>query len=116
MKKLIPLLGLLLTIIQLNAQKSDDVTVLFREERPLDVRLKVSIKDIKKKTNDSTYLPGVFYIKNEAGQWDSLQIELRSRGMFRLKTCYFPPLRIKLDKKQAHGTVLEGNKSLKLVM
>jgi hypothetical protein len=116
MKKPITLLGLFLLVIQLNAQKSDDVTALFREEKPLDVKLKVSIKDIKKKTNDSTYLPAVFYSKNKEGQWDSINIEIRSRGMFRLKTCYFPPLRIKIDKENSKGTALKGNKSLKLVM
>ncbi len=116
MKKLTILLGLLTIALHLNAQKSDNITALFREEKPLDAKLKVSIKDIKKKTNDSTYLPAVFYTKNETGAWDSIKIEIRSRGMFRLKSCYFPPLRIKSDKKDSKGTVLEGNKSLKLVM
>ncbi len=116
MKKLITFLGLLTFVINLYAQKSEDVTALFREEKSLDAKLRVSIKDIKKKTNDSTYLPAVFYIKNENGDWDSVKISVRARGMMRRENCYFPPVRIKIDKDNAKGTILKGNKSLKLVL
>ena len=101
--------------IHLHAQKSD-VTPLFREEKALDMKLKVSIKDIKKKTNDSTYLASMLYVKNENGAWDSIKISVRARGIYRRKNCYFTPIRIKLSKSDAKGTLLEGNKSLKLVM
>ena len=66
MKKILILLLFGLTTLHLAAQKSD-ATTLFREQKVLDTKLKVSIKDIKKKTNDSTYLPSAFYIKNESG-------------------------------------------------
>ena len=101
--------------LQVSAQKSD-VTDLFREQKPLDLKLKVSIKDIKKKTNDSTFLPAALYSKTEAGNWDSIKINVRARGIFRRKNCYFSPIRIKISKSDAKGTFLEGNKSLKLVM
>ena len=101
--------------LNLSAQKSD-VTALFREQKVLDTKLKVSIKDIKKKTNDSTYLPSAFYIKNDNGQWDSVKIGVRARGIYRRKNCYFSPIRIKVNKSEAKGTLIEGNKSLKLVM
>ena len=115
MKKLLLFLLLGFISVQLNAQKSD-VTALFREEKTLDVKLRVSIKDIKKKTNDSTYLPAMFYVKNESGGWDSIKIGVRARGIFRRANCYFSPIRIKISKADAKGTALEGNKSLKLVM
>lgn len=116
MKKLIFLTGMLMVVISLSAQKKKEVTSLFREEKPIDVKLKVSTKDIKKKTNDSTYLPAVLFIKNENSLWDSINISIRARGMFRLDKCYFPPLRIKIDKEEKKSTALKGNKSLKLVM
>jgi len=97
------------------AQKPD-VTLLFRDQKPLDLKLRVSIKDIKKKTNDSTYLPSVFLVKNEQGGWDSIKISVRARGIFRRKNCYFSPIRVKIAKSNAKGTVMEGNKNLKLVM
>ena len=97
------------------AQKSD-VTALFQDQTPLELKLTNSIKDIKKKTNDSTYLPTQLYVKNASGTWDSISIEIRARGIFRRKNCYFAPIRIKVKKEKAKGTILEGNKSLKLVM
>lgn len=96
-------------------QKSD-VTPLFQGDQALDLKLKISIKDIKKKTNDSTYLPSAFYMKNATGGWDSIKVQVRARGIFRRKNCYFAPIRVKIDKKDAKGTLFEGNKSLKLVM
>ena len=115
MKKLLFLTLFGLSTLNLIAQKSD-VTELFREQKVLDTKLRVSIKDIKKKTNDSTYLPSALYIKNENGQWDSVKIGVRARGIYRRKNCYFSPIRIKVNKSDAKGTLVEGNKSLKLVM
>ena len=115
MKKFLSILIIGLSTIHLQAQKSD-VTTLFREEKALDIKLKVSIKDIKKKTNDSTYLPAMFYVKSESGVWDSIKISVRARGIYRRKNCYFTPIRLKVSKSDAKGTQLEGNRSLKLVM
>jgi hypothetical protein len=97
------------------AQKSK-VTSLFNEEKPFDIKLKFSIKDIKKNTNDSVFMPSALYYKNQSGGYDSLKISIRVRGDYRLKTCYFPPLRIKIEKSASKGTPFEGNKSLKLVI
>ncbi len=99
-----------------DSQKDKVVTALFQNQEVLDLKLTASIKDIRKKTNDSTYLPAHLYVKNAGGGWDSIQIEVRARGIFRRKNCYFTPIRIKVKKEFAKGTILEGNKSLKLVM
>ncbi|MEK6783033.1 MAG: hypothetical protein AABY93_15140 [Bacteroidota bacterium] len=107
------LLGLIGNI--LFAQNSD-VTSLFKDEKPFDIKLKFSIKDIKKNTNDSVFMPSMLYYKNETGKYDSIKISIRVRGDYRLKTCYFPPLRIKIEKAASKGTPFEGNKSLKLVI
>ncbi|MDZ4716625.1 MAG: hypothetical protein SH819_14260 [Cytophagales bacterium] len=97
------------------AQK-DSVTPLFQDQQPLSLKITTSLKDIKKKTNDSTYLPAHLYLKNASGGWDSIKIDIRARGIFRRKNCYFAPIRIKVSKEHAKGTILEGNKNLKLVM
>ncbi len=130
MKNLFCLTLLALLSLPLSAQQDKDkdkdndkdsakdrvVTPLFQNQEVLELKLTTSIKDIKKKTNDSTYLPAHLYVKNASGGWDSIQIEIRARGIFRRKNCYFTPIRIKVKKEDAKGTVLEGNKSLKLVM
>ena len=108
--------GVFLLITQVALAQSANVTPLFQDQQPLTLKLTTSIKDIKKKTNDSTYLPAQLYVRNASGAWDSIQIEVRARGIFRRKNCYFAPIRIKVKKEAAKGTILEGNKSLKLVM
>jgi hypothetical protein len=90
-------------------------TALFREEAPLDIRLKFSVKQVKGITVDSIYTATFIQYKNGAG-WDSVAADIRARGNFRRANCYFPPLRIKIKKENARGTVFEGNRSLKLVM
>ncbi|MBN3583728.1 hypothetical protein JYB64_15110 [Algoriphagus aestuarii] len=90
---------------------------LFADEEPIEIRMKFSIKDLKKESNDSTYVESILQYKNEkTGEWDSLDIDLRVRGNFRLSNCYYPPLRVKIKKKQAKETIFDGNRNLKLVI
>lgn len=46
----------------------------------------------------------------------TIPTEARTRGNFRLRYCYFPPLKLKFRKADISSTVFEGNKSLKLVI
>jgi len=90
--------------------------ILFSSQQPLSIRLDVSVSQIRKRTNDSTYIPIVIHYKTPEGLWDSIPSSVRTRGNFRKQHCFFPPLRIKFKKKETEGTVFEGIKSLKLVM
>ena len=91
------------------------MTRLFNEHEPLALRMNLSFKDIKKNTNDSTFIPSVLYYQ-VGEKWDSIKISVRSRGFFRKANCFFTPLHIKIKKEHAKGTLFEGNKSLKLVL
>lgn len=97
------------------AQSSQNVP-LFSSNDPLPVRLAVSLSEVKKKTNDSTYIPAVLSFKNDDGAWDSIPVSIRTRGNFRKKECSYPPLRLKIKKKDAANTLFEGTRSLKLVL
>lgn len=111
---LLLLIGVLNTAVVFG--QKPDVTPLFASETPLSIRLKLSLKEIKKETNDSTYMDGMLSYEKAKGVWDSLKVSLRVRGEFRLKECYFSPIRLKIKKSDAKGTIFEGNKALKLVM
>jgi hypothetical protein len=89
---------------------------LFKDAIPLDIALKVSIKEVKDSKGDTTYDAHLLYYRNSKGTYDSVKAELKTRGKFRLEQCYFPPLSLKFQKGDLKGTVFEGNKSLKLVM
>ena len=92
------------------------VTPLFSNEEPLPIKLKYSNRQVRRETNDSTYLESVMEYEDEDGQWKTLDLKLRARGNFRRGYCYFPPLKFKIKKKVAKGTLFEGNKELKLVL
>jgi hypothetical protein len=50
-----------------------------------------------------------------AGDTVTLDVELRTRGIFRLKQCAFPPLRLDLPASRVKGTVFAGQDKLKVV-
>lgn len=95
------------------AQEYED---LFSTESPLEVQMSLSIKEVRKETNDSTYMESFLKYKNNEGGWDSLKIDIRTRGNFRLNNCFYPPLRVKIKKKDRKNTPFEGHKDLKLVI
>ena len=80
-----------------------DVTELFLDETPLEIKLSIAIKDIKAIASDTVYTPYMMHYKNGSG-WDSIKIEVRARGNYRRKECYYPPLRVKIKKGDAKGT------------
>ncbi len=97
-------------------EQPKQVSKLFRDQSILPIKLKYSNKDLKKLTNDSTYVKSNMSYRAEDGSWKLIEVELRVRGNNRLKNCYFPPIKIKLKKENRKGTVFEGNKKLKLVV
>ncbi len=90
-------------------------TILFEKQEILPIKLCFSNKEMKKETNDSTYLLSKLIYKN-GEQWDSLDVKIRARGNYRRAHCYFPPLKVKIKKAEAKETIFKGNKELKLVM
>ena len=88
---------------------------LFRTTEPLDISFSMSIKTVRNSKADSVYFKEKLYYHNKAGT-DSIKIGLKRRGNFRLQQCYFPPLWMKIEKKNSNNTLFEGNKKLKLVL
>ena len=99
--------------------KDDDskkISRVFKEDKILPIKLSYSIKDIKKNTNDSTYINSTLFYQTKDSTWNSIEVSLRSRGNNRLKNCYFTPLKIKLKKSDTKQTIFKGHKNLKLVL
>lgn len=106
---------LLLAVLKISAQAEEQVTKLFQDPSPLEIQLSYSNKELRKDTNDSTYIDVEMKYK-EGGEWKLLPVALRARGNFRRAKCYFPPVKMKIKKSLATGTLFEGNKKLKLVL
>ena len=104
-----------------NAQDSkndlpEKPSALFMNNEVMHISLRYSNKDIKKVTNDSTFITTFLKFKKQDQSWDSLEVRLRKRGNFRLNNCYFAPIKIKIKKKEAKKTLFEGHQNLKLVL
>jgi len=89
---------------------------LFQSKEIINLRITGSIKNIKKKSNDSTFVTGKFQYMQDSAQWITVATQARVRGNYRLKNCLFPPLKLKFNKKDVASTLFEGNKALKLVV
>jgi len=94
---------------------TEKITALFKDQSILPLRMSFSNKEMKRNTNDSTYLLSRVYFEND-GIWDSIEVKIRARGNFRREHCYFPPLKVKIKKAVAKGTLFKGNKELKVVV
>lgn len=53
-----------------------------------------------------------YAVGNDTG---SISVKLKTRGIFRLKTCSFPPIRVDFPKHKVEGTLFAGQDRLKLV-
>jgi len=94
----------------------EGVQPLFGSETPLVLQLRYSNKDVKRETNDSTYLQSMIWFKEAGNSWDSLPVNLRARGNFRRDKCYFAPLKLKLKKTHTKGTLFQGSEKIKMVL
>ena len=97
-------------------QDDQSTTKLFREESPLNIILKYSNKDLRKNTNDSTYLDTELLYQESDGAWDSVNVRIRARGNWRRENCFLAPVKMRIKKSERKGTVFKGNKDLKLVL
>jgi len=96
--------------------KTGKVTKLFSQEDLLPIKLNYSNKEVKKKTNDSTFIQTTLRYQDQDQQWKDLEVKIRRRGDFRLNNCYFPPIKMKIKKSVSKGSLFEKNKKLKLAV
>ena len=99
-----------------NSENIEKVTRLFGSQEILPIKLNYSNKDIKRNTNDSTFVKTDLSFKQEDGTWNTFEVDLRARGNFRRRTCYFQQIKIEIKKSVAKETLFQGNKKLKLVL
>jgi hypothetical protein len=88
---------------------------LFLEHEPLTLRLETDLhalthdRGTQRKDHPATLR---YAVGTDTG---SIAVKLRTRGIFRLKTCGFPPIRLDLPAHKVDGTPFAGEDRLKLV-
>ncbi len=71
----------------------------------------------KEREQESSYHPAVLTFPGADGSVDSMDIEVKTRGKFRLdrSNCNFPPIRVRFSDKSVAGTAFDGQERLKVV-
>lgn len=92
---------------------------LFTAHLPLELELEADFSALQgdRDPEAEEERPGTLRLEGETAGTVELDVQLRTRGNFRLRrsTCSFPPLRLNLKKNEVEGTVFEGQDKLKLV-
>jgi len=93
---------------------------LFTTHEVVPMTLEADFSAIRRhdRSQDSEERPALIRWTTVSGINDSMEIQIQTRGNFRLqrRNCDFPPLRLNLKKKATEGTVFEGQDKLKLVV
>jgi len=90
---------------------------LFESTEPLDLTLKADFGAISKnRGNDKPNHPAVLSYVTAAGDSVALDVQLHTRGHFRLAHCQYPPLKVAFNREQAAHTTFAHKGNLKLVV
>jgi len=90
---------------------------LFEATEPLDVTLKADFGAIaKNRGTDKPNHPGVLSYVTAAGDSVALDVQLHTRGHFRLGRCQYPPLKVVFNREQTPHTTFAHQGSLKLTV
>ena len=91
-------------------------SVLFESDEMVAVTLKTDLGMLfKDRGDDPQQQPATITYAGEDGEDVAQELKVRLRGNFRKKHCDFPPIRLNFAKKEAKGTLFEGEDKLKLV-
>jgi len=89
---------------------------LFQDNEILHLDITAPLTTLVRERPKDDYLPGLIEHTEADGNVVKLDLEIRTRGHFRHKTCDYPPLLLNLKKKQTDGTIFDNQNKLKLVI
>ena len=89
---------------------------LFRSDQPIEVTLTTNIGRIRDdKKDDPPWRPATLSYKGDDGNLVTVPLQARTRGIWRLKMCDFPPLRLNFKGELTKGTIFHKLDKPKLV-
>jgi len=106
--------GFLVTSVLADVSELPDP--LFQDDETLHVTITAPMTTLVRERPKDDYLPGVFQYTETDGTTVKFDLEIRTRGHFRHKTCDYPPLSLNLKKSQTNGTLFDKQNKLKLVV
>ena len=92
------------------------IPVLFTSEKPLTLTFTTNIKQIRKdKGENPPWRWASLSYPDSAGKPVEVPVRIRTRGIWRLKNCEFPPIRLNFADKDTKHTEFDGLDKPKLV-
>lgn len=89
---------------------------LFRSEQPIEVTFTTNIGRIRgDKKENPPWRPATISYKGDDGNLVTIPIQARTRGIWRLRMCDFPPLRLNFKGETTKGTIFHKLDKPKLV-
>jgi hypothetical protein len=93
-----------------------EVPALFTSESPLAVTFRTNIRQIRRdKGEEPPWRWASLAYQDAAGKAVDVPVRVRTRGIWRLKHCDFPPIRLNFASKETKGSLFEGLDKPKLV-
>jgi hypothetical protein len=92
-----------------------EVPLFFRSETPLAMTLTTNLKQIRKDRGEEAPWRWGSLTYDSAGKPAQMPLKLRTRGIWRLKNCTFPPIRLNFSDKATKQTLFDDLEQPKLV-
>ena len=115
--RMVRLIWALLALAWISASPAMAAEHLFGDEAPLRITITAPFPTLVARAKYTLNpFPATLALTDQAGAAQTFPIQVRARGISRRKVyCAFPPLLLEFDKTATHGTLLHGQKKLKLV-
>ena len=98
------------------AKRAKETEPFFASTEPFDVAITTNIRRIRADKEDKApWRPATITYTDASGKKIDVPMRLRTRGIWRLKNCEFPPLRMNFKHEETKGTLLSGLDKPKLV-
>jgi hypothetical protein len=102
--------------IKADSVKHHDASAFFESQDPIEVTLTTNIGKIRgDKGANPPWRPATLSYKAPEGTLVTVPVKARTRGIWRLKMCDFPPLRLNFSGETSKGTIFHNLDKPKLV-
>ena len=99
-----------------DSTKRADVPAFFQSQDPIEVTFTTNIGKIRgDKRENPPWRPATLTYRGTEGSLVTVPVKARTRGIWRLKMCEFPPLRLNFSKETSKGTIFNTLDKPKLV-
>jgi hypothetical protein len=104
-----------LVLISLVLCGSTSAQTLFQTADPIALQLRTDLRALFRDRSETRVEHRAMLRFSSGSDTGSVKVDLRTRGIYRLKRCAFPPIRIDLPARKVEQTPFAGQDKLKLV-